>query len=82
MCPTAEDMWDQLKTHFGQTSETQLHTLQLKWMQYKMESNRTMAEHLRIMSAMICDLNATGKDVFEEEQVLNVIWAIRDESEH
>lgn len=41
-----------------------------------------MAEHLRIMSAMIRDLNAAGKDVSEEEQVLNMIWAIRDESEH
>lgn len=51
-------------------------------MQYKIESTRTMAEHLRIMSAMIRDLNAAGKDVSEEEQVLNMIWAIRDESEH
>ena len=45
-CPTAKDMWDQLKICFGQTFETRLRTLQLKWMQYKMDSGRTMAQHL------------------------------------
>jgi len=34
------------------------------------------------MSAMIRDFMATGKDICEGPQVLNVIQAIRDEPEH
>jgi len=55
-CSMVKDMRDKLKIRFGQTSEARLHTLQLKWMQYKMYFIRTMAENLRTMSAMICDL--------------------------
>ena len=79
-CHTAKNMWDQIKICFGQTSE--FHTLQLKWMQYKMDSIRTMAEHLRIMSYIICDLKAVSKDIYEGEQVLNVIWALLGKPEH
>ena len=80
--PTAKDMWDQLKIRFGQTSETRLHTLQLKWMNYKMDSSRTVVEHLRIMSGIVRDLKAAGKDISEGEQVLNVIRALPDEPLH
>lgn len=76
---TAKDMWDQLKIRFGQTSETRLRTLQLKWMNYKMDPSRTVIEHLRIMSGIIRDLKAAGKDISEGEQVLNVIRALPDE---
>jgi len=75
-------MWDLLKIHFGQTFETRLRTLQLKWMQYKMDSSQTTTEHLRIMGGIICDLKAIGKDIFEGEQVLNVIRALPDKPEH
>ena len=83
MFPIAKDIWDQLKIGFGQTSEPRLHTLQLKWNQYKMDSSRTMAEHqLWIMSAMLRDSKAAGKEILEGEQVLNVIPALPDEPEH
>lgn len=82
LCPTAKDMRDQLKIHFGQTSKTRLHTLQLKWIQYQMDSSRTMTEHLRIMSGVIRDLKAAGKEISEGEQVLNVIKALPIESQH
>ena len=82
LCPTAKDMWDQLKIRFGQTSETRLRTLQLKWIQYQMDSSRTMTEHLRIMSGIIRDLKAAGKEISEGEQVLNVIRALPVESQH
>jgi len=81
-CPIAKDMWDQLKICFGQTSETRLRTMQVKWMQYKMDSSRTMAEHLRIMGGIIRDLKAVGKEISEGEQVLNVIRAVQDKREH
>ena len=81
-CPMADDMWNKLKIHFRQTSETRLCTLLLKWMQYKMNSSRPMAKHLRTMSAMVHDLKIAGKDIYEVEQVLNVIRAILDEPEH
>ena len=80
--PTAKDMWDQLKVRFGQTSETRLRTLQLKWMNYKMDSSRTVVEHLRIMSGIVRDLKAAGKDISEGEQVLNVIRALPDAPPH
>jgi len=44
--PTAKDMWTHLKVRFGQTSATRLRTLQLKWMQYTIDSNRSISEHL------------------------------------
>jgi len=47
-----------------------------------MDSSRTMAEHLQISSAMICDLKATGKEVSEREQVVNMIRVLPDELEH
>ena len=65
LSPTAKDMWVQLKIRFGQTSKTRLRTLQLKWIQYQMDSNRTMTKHLRIMSGIIRDLKAAGKDISE-----------------
>ena len=34
------------------------------------------------MSAMICDLKAAGQEIFEEEQVLNVIRALPSQPEH
>ena len=81
-CCMAKDMWDKLKIHFGQTFETRLRILLLKWMQYKRDSIRTTAEHLRTMSAMIHYLKAADKEISEAEQVLNVIWAIPDEPEN
>jgi len=74
--PTSKDMWAQLKVRFGQTSATRLCTLQLKWMQYTINSSRSISEHLRIMSAMVRDLRAAGEEISEEEQVLNVIRAL------
>jgi len=51
-------------------------------MNYKMDSSRTVVEHLRIMSGIVRDLKAVGQDIFEGEQVLNVIRALSDEPPH
>ena len=51
-------------------------------MQYQMDTSCTMAEHLWTMSAMIHDLKAAGKEISEDEQVLNAIQAIPGESEY
>ena len=82
LCPIARDMWDQLKIRFGHTSETRLCILQLKWIQYQMNSSHTMTEHLRIMSGIIRDLKVADKEISEGEQVLNVIRALPVESQH
>ena len=76
MCPTTKYIWDQLKIRFRQTSEIRLRTLQPKWIQYKMDSRRTIAEHLRVMSGIIHDLNAASKEISKGEQVMNVIRAV------
>ena len=47
-----------------------------------MDSSRTIAGHLRIMSGIIRDLKAADKDISEGEQVLNVIRALSDEPQH
>lgn len=57
---TAKDMWTQLKVRFRQTSATRLCTLQVKWMQYTIDSSRSISEHLRTMSTMVRDLKAVG----------------------
>ena len=41
-----------------------------------MDSTRNIAEHLRTMNAIVCDLKAAGREISKEKQVLNVIWAL------
>ena len=41
-----------------------------------------MVDHLRMMSGIVRDLKAAGKDISEGEQVLNVIRALLDEPPH
>ena len=48
----------------------------------KMDSIQTMIEHLRIIGGIIRDLKAVGKEIFEGEQVLNVIRALPDKLKH
>lgn len=36
---------------------------------YKIDSEHSLPEHLRMMSAMICDLNATCNILNEEQQI-------------
>jgi len=47
-----------------------------------MDSTRTIAEHLRTMSAMIRDLKVVGREISKEEQVLNVIRVVPSQPEH
>jgi len=47
--------------------------MQLKWMQYAINYSRTISEHLQIMSGMVRDFKAIGLDVYQKEQVLNMI---------
>ena len=46
------------------------------------ESSRTMTKHLRIMTGIIHDFKAAGKEISEGEQVLNLIHALLVESQH
>jgi len=62
-CSTTKDMWDKRKARFGQISTTRIHALQLKWMQYEMESTCSIAEHVQTMSAMVRDLKAAGREI-------------------
>ena len=41
-----------------------------------------MVEHLRIIGGIIRDLKAVGKEIFEGEQVLNVIRAPTNKLKH
>ncbi|KAH9608961.1 hypothetical protein KSS87_006063, partial [Heliosperma pusillum] len=81
MCPTAKDMCDKLKIVFGQTSATRLRALNLKWMDYSIDPKHNVTEHLRVMSAMIRDLKAAGRDVPDKEQVVNVLRSLPSDTE-
>ena len=75
---TARAMWDQLKLRFGGTTATRLRAMNLKFDQYKLDPKHTMTEHLRVMSAMIRQLNAAGVNITDEQQVLSVIRSLPD----
>ena len=46
-----------------------------------MDFDWTMVEHLRIMGAIIHDLKVVGEEIFEGEQVPNMIWTLSDNPE-
>ena len=74
--PNAQEMWNQLKITYGGTSATRLQALTLKFEQYVMDSKHSIAEHLRTMSALICDLKAAGNNLSDEQQVTTVIRSL------
>ena len=73
-------MWNQLKITYGGTSATRLQALTLKFEQYVMDSKHSIAEHLRTMSALICDLKAAGNNLSDEQQVTTVIRSLPEPS--
>ncbi|GAV65564.1 UBN2_3 domain-containing protein [Cephalotus follicularis] len=72
-CPTAKEIWDQLRFDFGGTSVARIRSLVLKFEMYKKEPKNSMTEHLRIMSAMIRDLKNVEIGLSNEQQVQAVI---------
>ena len=71
-------MWEQLKFTFGGTSITRLRSLVLKFETHRKDPKVSMTEHLRGMSSMIRDLNATGHILTDEQQVQVVIRSLPD----
>jgi len=65
--PTAKEIWDNIHFKYGQTLETRLRALHLKWMAYTIDSSRSITERLRTLQAMLRDLKATSVDIFERE---------------
>ncbi|KAH9608251.1 hypothetical protein KSS87_014525, partial [Heliosperma pusillum] len=63
------------------TSATRLRALNLKWMDYSIDPKHNVTEHLRVMSSMIRDLKAAGRDVPDEEQVVNVLRSLPSDTE-
>ena len=79
--PTAKEMWDNIYSRYGQTSETRLRALHLKWMTYTIDSSRSITEHVRSLQAMLRDLKAAGVDISEREQWMNVLRALLTEDD-
>ncbi|KAG5548704.1 hypothetical protein RHGRI_014154 [Rhododendron griersonianum] len=75
---TTKAMWDQLRLKYGGTSATRLRALTLRFNQYVMDPKHTMAEHLRVMSAMIREMRSAGNDFTDEQQILAVIRSLPD----
>ncbi|KAF7131512.1 hypothetical protein RHSIM_Rhsim09G0205400 [Rhododendron simsii] len=69
-CETAKEMCERLKIAYGTTSATRLRALTLKFESYVMDPKHTMAENLRMMSAMIRNLKAAGYALTDEQLVM------------
>ena len=69
-------MWNQLKIACGGTSATRLPALTLKFEQYVMDSKHSMAEHLRTMFALICDLKAARNNLSDEQHITAMIRSL------
>ncbi|KAL7225170.1 hypothetical protein ACSBR1_020535 [Camellia fascicularis] len=52
---------------YGGMTTTRLCALTLKFNQYVMDPKHTIAEHLRVMSAMIREMKAAGNDLTDEQ---------------
>ena len=76
--PTSMAMWEQLNFTFSGTSITRLRSLVLKFETHRKDPKVSMIEHLRGMSSMIRDLNATGNILTNEQQVQAVIRSLSD----
>ena len=75
-CPTAFKMWEALKQKFGITSLAKLHGLTMKFDSYQKRAHHSMKQHLRVMSAMICELAAIGHNLTQEQQVQAMIRSL------
>nr|POE88869.1 hypothetical protein CFP56_37404 [Quercus suber] len=73
---TAQDMWKALKLRYGVTSATRLCGLTMKFDSYKMCSEHTMSQHLRVMSSMIREFKSVGNNLTDEQQVQAVIRSL------
>ena len=63
---TVQDMWEALKLSYGRTSTTRQRGLTMKFDSYKMCSEHTMKQHLRVMSSMIQELKSARKNLLDE----------------
>ena len=69
-------MWKALKLRYGRTFSTRLRGLTMKFNSYKMHSEHTMKQHLRVMSSMIRELKSTGNNLTDEQQVQAMIRSL------
>ncbi|PWA42671.1 hypothetical protein CTI12_AA541830 [Artemisia annua] len=70
---TAKEVWEAVKLQFGGTSTTRLHSLNLRFDGYTKRHDHSMRQHLIIMSNMIAELNTTGRELTDEEEVQAII---------
>jgi len=47
-------------------------------MQFQLDAGRPMIEQLRTLNGIVHALKVAGQDIPEDEQALNVIWALPD----
>jgi hypothetical protein len=74
--PTAQGMWEALKLKYDGTSTTRLRGLTIRFDSYKLRSDHTMKQHLRVMSSMIRELKAAENQLIDEQQVQAVIRSL------
>lgn len=64
--PVVQDIWNQLKTVYGVTYATRLCTVVVKFDTDLVDCKHTKAEHFRVMSAMIRDLQAADNNLSDD----------------
>jgi hypothetical protein len=74
--PIAQGMWEALKLKYGGTFITRLRGLTIRFDSYKLRSDHTMKQHLRVMSSMIRELKAAENQLTDEQHVQAVIRSL------
>ena len=79
---SAKGIWEALKEKFGATSATKVRRLNQKFNDYKKRPNKSMRQHLRVMSNMIRELRTAGQIMSDEQQVQTVLRSLPESWDH
>lgn len=71
--PTTQELWDRLNISYDVISATRLPSMMLKFEITYQDPKHTMVKHLRIISAMIHDLESASNNHNNDQQILPII---------
>ncbi|KAK4406484.1 hypothetical protein Sango_0654900 [Sesamum angolense] len=78
--PTAKELWEGSKVAYSSTSATRLRALTLRFNQYVLDPKHSMIQHLNVMKDMILELQNSGCDLSDEQQVLVVLRSLPEQT--
>jgi hypothetical protein len=75
-CPTANQMWNRLKSQFELTSKENSHMLLESFMSYKYESGHDVMRHISTIEALARQLNEIGSPISEGLIMTKIIMTL------